>query len=337
MDLLSRAFRAYRERGITYVSIAGLRLLLRNIERYMIKQTRLSYPYYARKYERNAVGAMQALSNKGIGPTIHNLSLDKHKSSNTIFILGSGSSINDITSSMWQHIDSHDSMGLNRWPVHDFVPTFHIFEMKVRSDYANYNRDYWKMLSLRSEDYDNTPIILKNTMGSAQKLSRERIPEKLVGEIILSADTSYSELTYGSDPIKLNKRLLAYLKRTGRFEPGNGYPIYRKRASISYLIHLAVKLGYQRIVLCGVDMVDSEYFFEENKNYYKDKTCPIPKHESDDKEGEHKTNDPDYGELTLEKVIYQMNDIVLKPSGIELFVENTKSALHPEVPLYSPD
>jgi hypothetical protein len=283
------------------------------------------------------VAAMQALSNKGIGPTIHNSSLDNHKSSDTVFILGSGSSINDITSSIWQHIDSHDSMGLNRWPVHDFVPTFHVFEMSVRSDNANFNKDYWKMLSLRSEDYDNTPIILKNTPGSAQKLSRERIPEKLVGKIILSADTSYSELTYGSDSIKLNKKLLAYLKRTGRFEPGNSYPIYRKRASISYLIHLAVKLGYQRIVLCGVDMVDSEYFFEENDSYYKDKPYPIPKHESDDKEGEHKTNDPDYGELTLEKVIYQMNNIILKPSGIELFVENTKSALHPEVPLYSPD
>ena len=336
MDLLSRASTAYKKGGITYVGIAGLRLLLKNIERYSIKQTRLSYPYYVRKYEQSAFRAMKALSNKKIGPTIYNSSLERHKSSDTVFILGSGSSINYITTNMWQHIDSHDSMGLNRWPVHDYIPTFHIFELRP-PDFANYNRDYWKMLLIRYNDYINTPILLKDTVRSAQIFSRNKIPEELRGRIILSADTNYAELTNGPYQEELNEKLLMYLKRTGRFEVGNGYPIYRKRGSISYLIHLAVKLGYRRIVLCGVDMVDSKYFFEEKKNYYKDKPYPIPRIKSDDKKGVHKHIDPDYGELTLDKIIYQLNDIILKPSGIELFVENSKSALHPEIPLYSPD
>ena len=39
----------------------------------------------------------------------------KHKTSDTIFILGSGPSINLITDDQWDHISSCNSIGFNYW------------------------------------------------------------------------------------------------------------------------------------------------------------------------------------------------------------------------------
>ena len=83
-------------------------------------------------------------------------------------------------------------------------------------------------------------------------------------------------------------------------------------------------------------MVDSRYFFDSDK--YSKSDIPIPRPNSDSstksKESVHKTNDTNVGDLTLEKIIYSLNDIILKPRGVDIYVENEKSALYPKIPVY---
>ena len=53
-------------------------------------------------------------------------SVKKFKTSDTIFILGSGPSLNRISSNQVNHIKEHDSMGINKSFLRkDLVPTFH--------------------------------------------------------------------------------------------------------------------------------------------------------------------------------------------------------------------
>ena len=60
----------------------------------------------------------------GIRP-FSDLDLRALKRSDTLFVLASGTSINQIPPARWKVIDQHDSVGFNYWPIHSFVPTMY--------------------------------------------------------------------------------------------------------------------------------------------------------------------------------------------------------------------
>jgi hypothetical protein len=96
---------------------------------------------------------------------------------------------------------------------------------------------------------------------------------------------------------------------------------------------LATLLGYETIVLCGVDMVNSKYFFDSSR--YSQKDVPIPRAGITNTNRAHETNDIERGvKMRLENVIYLLDEIILQPNGIELYVENDISALSPRIPVY---
>ena len=66
----------------------------------------------------------------------------KNKNSDTLFILGSGESINSIK--IWDKIRSHDSVGFNYFIFNNFVPSFYILE----STYPEYKDEYNAQLLL---------------------------------------------------------------------------------------------------------------------------------------------------------------------------------------------
>lgn len=301
----------------------------------MLEKSGAKVPYYVWKSTIEARRSMNRLSERGIGPRITDTSLLEYKSSDTLFVLGSGSSINDITDEQWRHIDEHDSIGLNRWPVHGFTPTYHVFEISMQPEYEGFVETYWALLNHRKEQYSDIPVVLKDTSRVRDVLEPHHLPEWLRGNLIVSCDSSFSRAVTLHSSRSENDRLLRYLDQKGYFDRRSLRVLYRMRGSISYLVHLGVVLGYRDIVLCGVDMVDSRYFFDAER--YVDSDIPIPRirpgpDERD--ESEHKTNDPEVGSLTLEQIIYSMNETVLQPRRIGLYVENDLSALHPDIPLY---
>ena len=72
----------------------------------------------------------------------------ENKNSDTLFILGSGESINSIK--IWDKIRKHDSVGFNYFIFNDFVPNFYIFE----STYPEYEDEYNAQLSLIEKKID---------------------------------------------------------------------------------------------------------------------------------------------------------------------------------------
>jgi hypothetical protein len=318
----------------------GFRLFVENIETITVQNTEFEIPYYVRKERYKRRKHTDKLVEKGIGPRISDSRLSRYKTSDTVFILGSGDSINDISDRQWAHIDNHDSIGLNRWPIHDFTPTYYVFEHHMNPEQEQFNRKHWEMIDSVEEDYREIPIIIKDTSAVRDRLSPADVPKWLRGDLIISADSAFSQVVDWSAPQRKNEKLLQYLDYKGYFDRGNFKVLYRKRSSISYLLHLCTLLGYENIVLCGVDLTDSGYFFDNEK--YENKDVPIPwrpfrRNDDQEKIETHKVNDPEFGELTLEKVIDAMNNIVLKSRGIDLFVENKSSALHPNIPLYEND
>ena len=77
------------------------------------------------------------------------------KSSDKLFILAPGSSINNITKNEFQEISNHDSIGLNYFIFHEFVPTNYLIETH---DTARGYFDYVKCNNLK---FTKIPILYK--------------------------------------------------------------------------------------------------------------------------------------------------------------------------------
>ena len=83
--------------------------------------------------------------------------IKNYKTSNTLYILGSGPSVLDITDKQWQHIKSHNSMGFNHWYVHDFEPTF--YDLSYLAD-NQFNSKETSMYYQASKKFKNSKFIL---------------------------------------------------------------------------------------------------------------------------------------------------------------------------------
>ena len=96
---------------------------------------RLPHPLLMRLHQRYQLAQQSALarevsSRTGL-PLLETLDLTPLKSSDTVFLLGSGRSINEIREDRWQVIGRHDSIAMNFWLAHAFVPRIYLFENVV--------------------------------------------------------------------------------------------------------------------------------------------------------------------------------------------------------------
>lgn len=250
---------------------------------------------------------------------LSSLDIGKYKSSNTLFIMGSGASINELNDKEWQIIHKNDSIGINFWLIHEFIPTYYMFEPGVNLDRLN---TFFQLLSLRSIDYSNTPILIRDV--ESNKLDMSRIPSHLKPNIYIP----YKLAIPGNEKDSLSKaiKLINILKlhHTSNL-------LLTKRASISQAISFGQKMEYKNIVLCGVDLNNVEYFYEDD--HYRNSNIPIPR--SEQRGAIHKTVDPTYyGKITIDIVIEKMNNNLLKTNNINLYIGSKKSALYPRLPCY---
>jgi hypothetical protein len=195
-----------------------------------------------------------AISKNKCKHTTYN-SLKKYVSSDTLFILGSGPSVNLLNDENWQLIKDSDSIGINKFLAHSFVPTF--FHYEVEKDYL------WQMkngLQLRKVDYLNTPIIINawhwdiidNGINDLDFLNHENlffsIPSRFSGLSIDSIGNLLFNIYNGSLPKKNNF-------------------LFHHSSSLILMVSFAVMMKYKNIVLVGFDLYDNDYFYHSNNKY----------------------------------------------------------------------
>ena len=98
--------------------------------------------------------------------------------------------------------------------------------------------------------------------------------------------------------------------------------MFKQASTLSSLIALAIRMHYRTIVLCGVDLNNSEYFYQDAALYPQTASLEFsPRHQP------HATNSPMPWRITIESVILEMKRQLLDPAGTQLYVENRSSAL----------
>lgn len=122
-----------------------------------------------------------------------------------------------------------------------------------------------------------------------------------------------------------------------------------KRSTLFMALSFAAIAGYQRIILCGVDLNNPHYFYRHPDYQHLPQLPEIPdtgsalgqlyakqgvqtQREPDPKI--HNTMDPALNPLPMSEIIWALNEEVLQPLGINLYVALDSSALHPRIPAY---
>lgn len=249
------------------------------------------------------------------------LDLSGVKHSDTLFILGSGLSINDIPASRWDAIARHDSIGFNFWPIHPFVPTIYFVETIQTNHVQNMFEPLCRIARQRAEDYAGVIKVvteLRNAYPTGQFAGLEEFsgPWYTLRTFPVAARTE-AEFSYGLD----------YLRRRGLFDPANRIrAVFKQASTLSSVISLAIRMQYRTIVLCGVDLNHSRYFYQDESLYPGTAQLEFsPRH------GTHATNSPMPWRITIESVILEMKRQILDPIGIQIYVENRCSALWPRI------
>lgn len=244
------------------------------------------------------------------------------KQSDTLYILGSGGSINRLTDQQWQDISSGDSFGINHWLLHSFVPTYYAFENSKPESRAIYFNNFAKVW----DRYANTLMLYKD--GPRGKKRFHMVPESFRDRFYLLDNPSLPILSVSQIDLAMRflRRLLKWNRRRKKLT------LFRKRASLLTIVEFGLAAGYRNIVLCGVDLNTSEFFYDAIRDDLTAKGYLVPQPVHHD--GIHKTENPRHGEVTVSQLLRKFNDIVLMPEGVKLYIGSQSSALADWLPYY---
>jgi len=255
------------------------------------------------------------------------LSLKKYKNSDTLFIFGTGSSLLDLSLEQLNEVRVHDSLGLNFFCLFDFVPTYYTLELS-NSKLKNSNiKKNFKALGARSKDYQQTPIILRDLkmFDLLNGRYKDILPPKLINNFYCVGRMNISGRT--KKVFAFSLKLISLLKLNLL-----SCSLLSKRASIICAISFAHKLGYKKVVLLGVDLNNTDYFYSVDPKYAKNKALLPSQLQSGDI---HATYDSKVSFATIPYVLKELNRLILIKDGVKIFVGSKKSALYPEVSFWN--
>ena len=185
--------------------------------------------------------------------------LDSSKSK-TLFILGSGWSVNELTKDMQSQMRDHQSVGINFWFFHDFVPSVFSFDAGIVPD-SEKEKVKSTLLSLghlfaREAIVEALPKVLYLRPFELNPEYLIPLPRELQGNAWVSGRANL--LANSQKALEADLRIflpkLANQELPRHVLPDNGSSVVR-------LIFLALAQGFQQIVLVGVDLDNRPHFW----------------------------------------------------------------------------
>ena len=236
----------------------------------------------------------------------------------TIFIMGCGYSINDITREEWQHfVDVGDIFSFNDFYKGKFVPiNYHIcgeitgvpnYGLMINDKYKRKIKSYYDEIS-HNPYYKDTISFLRYKVD----VVKEPTSVALWAIFFLKAFK--------------NKQVCPYRIVTPKdaiLEPSdNIHAISHNFATLSDAVNIAYILGYKKLVLVGIDLYDRRYFWLGGGE-----TRETDLKRSKTSNDIHATAD------NMVRCIDVWNKYFIK-KGVKLYIYNPRSLLNKVLPIY---
>lgn len=289
-------------------------LILRKIKWMII------FPILRKKIRKNKLN--QLLLKEFGGKNINTETLLKYKKSDTLFILASGQSINNLSSANFDIIKKHDSIGINGFAYHSFVPTFHSFELENQHmpNALKMFKETSRNIIRKIEEYRNTAIIFRQHKVIDSEL------KEFVKKIVYYKNMYWNVYdVIPGNTIEEYASYLRYYKQIGLLKKDDFFP--NKGSSLSWVISMAYKLKYKNIILCGVDLFGD--------HFYKNPT-PMDKNQFEEKAKTlHLTGDKSVNNrITIQEIVELWQKEYFGPEGAQLYVGSEYSLLSKIIPVY---
>ena len=247
----------------------------------------------------------------------------RRRRSDVVYILGSGPSINEISDRQWATIAEEDSIGFNLFFAHDFVPTF--YHMEFTPENYSLVAEIWR----RKKQYPAGMPLLVNSMhvDLHQSLGKYELSECTQFTVPRSASQ------YGASNLNV---LLSIFRRRKALEERGFYSHYR--GSLDLIVSMMVLLGYRKIVLLGIDLVDLRYFFHDADLYPSPEAAMVRQFhlhslEKSKASGRlkqcNRTFDPSVarGYLTIDVFLKLYYEMVMQPLGVTMSIASRQSPM----------
>ena len=170
--------------------------------------------------------------------------LKLYKSSDTIFILGSGPSLNSLSLEQINHIKEHNSFGINySFFKREIIPTFHHF------GWHRGRSQRWKVLFPPFRKRYKDVVIVMHYKSLYSRLIHPRLTPELFPKEPIIHILSLPESLYITEERRISDK---------EFDRSLLY-----RGSLSFILHIVVSLGYKSIVLLGIDLNTNKHFFDD--------------------------------------------------------------------------
>jgi len=184
------------------------------------------------------------------------------RKSDTLFILGSGPSVEEVSQDQWAHVAKHNSIGINSWVVHDFVPDIYCFEEVESLEYATVASALSAMLA-RSDILKRAPqILLLRPHADTESQRIVQVPPSLRRNTKVYGRATVSTKSVSNLVSDLSRLMRSY--RSGRVQKNI---LLDSGMSVARMLFLGAVSGFSTIVLIGVDLNSNQYFFDVNPNY----------------------------------------------------------------------
>lgn len=258
-------------------------------------------------------------------PILKDTHLTQIKKSDTVFILGSGSTINSIAPARWKAISMYDSIGFNFWLAHEHVPDIYAFEVMNGRILEKIS----VLSSKRADDYSDSLKIMTDLFVPSPQ-GRKRTLEALAPAFKRNLFTAPTVSAISRNCQELN-RCLGFLDRYNMvgIRPDKTR-LFKYRGTLSMLIMMSIWMGYKNIVLCGVDLNNSEYFYEDDELY-----PDMAGFRSSGSGEKHATDVSTNMTMGMSGIVTCIARLY-HSSEVNFYVENEASALYPSLPV-APD
>ena len=247
--------------------------------------------------------------------------LSQYKQSDTLVILGAGSSVNELSDRDIKYLNKFDVAGLSYSCVLPINQTYYFYETAGPNEHSlreNHSKFVFPAIIKANDEGRIKNLIWKN---SEVRVFRDFVDlEDFLCPIVCNT------LTGDIEVVRKLFKLFKFLHLSNLF-------LFQTRGSTTALTLFGLFLGYKKIIFSGVDLNDGGYFFENNENY-KDYEFGDPYLVLDGKKSlVHRTNDEEYGVPVIKilKVFFEENPM------IEFNVTSKSSDLSSIIPVWNRD
>ncbi len=251
---------------------------------------------------------------------------DNRKTGNSevFFILGCGSSINELSAEQIEIINRSESVGINLFIMHEKLkPTYYSIEVADIGDEGKVNNSQLlsNLVIKKSSknknlkfiiSYDNWPTVKRMipnilNFGEINFIYPVGIPGRSIKNFLNLHEFIFSKF--------INKLLSKKI-------------IFSKNASVIALVYFAIFRGYKNIVLCGVDLT-SEYFWEGKTGAF---DYPAGKNFINMQKSFGSRHKTDTTSLPVSMILSAIND---SNCETKLWVSSSSSRLSNKLPVFS--